>query len=51
MAYYKRYVYRVVKYTYDCIFRLVAESLKHLCYFRVLSLSVLSDVEEYKYKI
>ena len=39
------YIYRVAKYTYDCIFGLVANPLKHLCYFNVLSLS---DVEEYK---
>ena len=38
----------VVKYTYDCISGLVANPLKHLCYFSVPSLSVLSDVEEYK---
>ena len=38
----------VVKYTYDCIFGLVANPLKHLCYSNVLSLSVLSDVEVYK---
>ena len=51
MAYYKHYIYGNVKYTYDCIFTLVANPLKHLCYFSVLSLSTLSDVEEYKYKI
>ena len=45
MAY---YIYRVVKYTYDSIFGLVGNPLKHFCYFSVLSLSVLSDVEEYK---
>ena len=38
----------VVKDTYDCIFGLVANPLKHLCYSSVLSLSVLSDVEVYK---
>ena len=38
----------VVKYTYDCIFGLVANPLKHLCYSSVLSLSVLSGVEVYK---
>ena len=41
-------IYRVVKYTYDCIFGLLVNPLKHLCYLSVLSLSVLSDVEEYK---
>ena len=48
MAYYKHYISRVVKYTYDCIFGLVINPLKHLCYFSVLSLSVLSDIEKYK---
>ena len=48
MAYYNHYIYRVVKYTYDYIFGLVAKPLKQLCYFSVLSLSVLSDAEEYK---
>ena len=47
MAYYK-HIYKVVKYTYDCMFGLVANPLKYLCHFSVLSLSVLSDVEEYK---
>ena len=47
MAYYK-HIYRVVKYTYDRLFGLVANPRKHLCYFSVLSLSVLSDLEEYK---
>ena len=37
-----------MRYTYDCIFGLVRNPLKHLCYFSVLSLSVISDVEEYK---
>ena len=51
MAYYK-HIYRVEKYTYDCIFGLLATPLwEHLFYFSVLSLSLLSDVEEYKYKI
>ena len=47
MAYYK-HIYRVVKYTCDCIFGLVANPFKHLCYFIVLSQSVFSDLEEYK---
>ena len=51
MVYYKHYIYGNVKYTYDCIFALVANPLNHLGYFSVLSLSTLSDVEEYKYKI
>ena len=50
MAYYKHCIHRLVKYTYGCIFRLVANPLKHLCCFSVLSLNVRSDAEEYKYK-
>ena len=38
----------VAKFKYDCIFGLVANTLKHRCDFGVLSLSVLSDVWQYK---
>ena len=43
---YHKHIYMVVEYTNDCIFGLVASPLK--CTFGALSLSLLSDIEEYK---